>query len=91
MTGEELPRARIRRRRLFRLIWVVPVVALAVAAYLVWQHMRSVGPEILIRFNDASGLRVGQTPIHYRGVQIGEVIGIELSEDRRRAVVGAPA
>ena len=86
MTGEELPRARIRRRRLFRLVWVIPLVALAVAAYLVWQHMRSVGPEILIRFNDASGLRVGQTPINYRGVQIGEVIGIELSEDRRRAV-----
>ena len=39
MTGEELPRARIRRRRLFRLIWVVPVIALAVAAYLVWQHI----------------------------------------------------
>ncbi len=89
MTGEELPRARIRRRRLFRLVWVIPLVALAVAAYLVWQHMRSVGPEILIRFNDASGLRVGQTPINYRGVQIGEVIGIELSEDRRRAVVKA--
>ena len=89
MTGEELPRARVRRRRLFRLVWVVPVLALAVAIYLVWAHMRSVGPEIAIRFNDVSGLRVGQTPINYRGVQIGEVIGIELSEDRRRAVVKA--
>ena len=89
MTGEELPTARIRRPRLFRLVWVVPVLALGVAAYLVWQHMRSVGPEIAIRFSDASGLRVGQTPINYRGVQIGEVIGIELSEDRRRAVVKA--
>lgn len=89
MTGEALPRARIRRRRLFRLVWVVPAIALAVAAYLVWQHMRSIGPEIAIRFNDASGLRVGQTPLNYRGVQIGEVIGIELSEDRKQAVVRA--
>jgi len=89
MTGEELPKARIRRRRLFRLVWVVPVVALAVAVYLVWQHMRAIGPEISIRFNDAASLRVGQTPINYRGVQIGEVIGIELSEDRKRAVVKA--
>ncbi|HVJ12475.1 MAG TPA: MlaD family protein, partial [Burkholderiales bacterium] len=87
MTGEELPKARIRRRRLFRLIWVVPAVALAVAAYLVWQHMRSLGPEITVTFNDASGLRIGQTPVNYRGVQIGEVSGLALSDDRKQAKV----
>lgn len=89
MTGEELPKARVRRRRLFRLVWVVPAVALAVAVYLVWQHMRTVGPEIAIRFGDANGLRVGQTPIIYRGVQIGEVTRIELSDDHKQAVVKA--
>jgi paraquat-inducible protein B len=89
MTGEELPKARVRRRRIFRLVWVVPVIALAVALYLVWQHMRTIGPEIAIRFNDASGMRVGQTPIIYRGVQIGEVIAVELTEDRRQALVRA--
>jgi paraquat-inducible protein B len=89
MTGEELPKARVRRRRLFRLVWVVPVIALAVAVYLVSLHMRTVGPEIAIRFGDASGLRVGQTPINYRGVQIGEVSKIELSGDHKQAVVKA--
>jgi paraquat-inducible protein B len=89
MTAEELPRARIRRRRLFRLVWVIPVAALAVAGYLVFQHMRSLGPEITIRFDDASGVRIGQTPINYRGVQIGEVTGIELAQDRKQAVVKA--
>jgi paraquat-inducible protein B len=87
VTGEQIPKARVRRRRLFRLVWVVPVIALAVAVYLVWQHMRSIGPEISIRFPDASGVRVGQTPVNYRGVQIGEVTGIELAEDRRQARV----
>lgn len=89
MTGEQIPKARIRRRRLFRVVWVVPAIALVVAAWLVWQHMRALGPEIKIRFADASGLRVGQTPINYRGVQVGEVSGIELTEDRRQAVVKA--
>jgi paraquat-inducible protein B len=89
MSGEELPRARVRRRRLFRLIWVVPVAALAIAAWLVWQHMRSMGPEVAIRFADASGVRVGQTPVHYRGVQIGEVIGVELADDHKQALVKA--
>ena len=89
MTGEELPRARVRRRRLFRLVWVVPVIALGVAAWLVAQHMRSMGPEVTIRFADAGGIRVGQTPIQYRGVQIGEVTGVELAEDQDEAVVRA--
>ena len=47
--------------------------------------MRSIGPEISIRFGDASGLRIGQTPVNYRGVQIGEVSRIELSDDRKQA------
>lgn len=89
MTGEELPRARVRRRRLFRLVWVVPVVALGVAAWLVWQHLRTMGPEIAITFNDGGGLRVGQTPVKYRGVAIGEVSGVELSADRQHVVVRA--
>ena len=87
MTGDTLPKARVRRRRLFRLVWVIPVVAFAVGAWLVWQHMRSMGPEISIRFHDAAGLRIGQTPVNYRGVQIGEVIGTALSEDRKQALV----
>lgn len=89
MTGEQIPKARIRRRRLFRLVWVIPVAALAVAAYLVWQHMRSIGLEVSITFLDASGLRAGQTPINYRGVQIGEVTRITLAEDHKHAVVKA--
>lgn len=89
MTGEDLPKAKVRRRRLFRLIWVVPVVALAVAAYLVFQRMRDMGPQISIRFNDGAGLRVGQTPIKYRGVVVGEVTRIGLTEDRKQVLVRA--
>ena len=89
MSEEALPRARVRRRRLFRLVWVVPAIALAVAAYLIYERMRSLGPEIAIRFNDAAGLRVGQTPLIYRGVQIGEVTRVELSDDHKQALVRA--
>ena len=89
MTGEELPRAKVRRRRLFRLVWVVPVVAVAVGAWLVLQHFRAIGPEIAITFSDGAGLRAGQTPLKYRGVAIGEVSGVELSPDQKQVVVRA--
>ena len=89
MTGEELPKARVRRRRLFRLVWVVPVVAIAIAGWLIFQHLRSIGPEIAITFSDGAGLRAGQTPLKYRGVSIGEVSQVELSPDQKHVVVRA--
>ena len=87
MTGEELPRARVRRRRLFNLAWIIPIVAAAVAGWLIWQRMYEHGPEVTLSFNDGGGLRVGVTPVKYRGVVIGEVSGVGLSEDRGRVLV----
>jgi paraquat-inducible protein B len=87
MTGEALPRARIRRRRLFNLAWIIPIVAAVVAGWLIWQRMQERGPQVSITFNDGGGLRVGVTPVKYRGVVVGEVSGIELSEDLKRVLV----
>jgi paraquat-inducible protein B len=87
MTGEEAPKARVRRRRFFRLIWIVPVVAVAVAVYLVLHRMQDYGPEINVTFADGGGLRIGQTPVRYRGVQVGEVTGVSLAPDEKHAVV----
>jgi paraquat-inducible protein B len=88
MTGEQTPKARVvRRRRVLRLIWIVPVMAIAVAAYLVWYRMQDYGPQITVTFSDGGGLRVGQTAVRYRGVQVGEVTGVTLSEDEKKAVV----
>lgn len=65
------------------------MLALAVAGWLVFQHLRTLGPEISISFSDGAGLRVGQTPVRYRGVSIGEVSGVELSPDQKHVVVRA--
>ncbi|HZM36644.1 MAG TPA: MlaD family protein [Burkholderiales bacterium] len=87
MAGEELPRAHIRRRRVFRLSWIVPLVAMVIAGWLVAEHLERRGPEIKVSFGDVSGVRIGQTPVRYRGVEVGQVVGTELSEDRERALV----
>ena len=87
MTGENLPRARLRRRRLPSVAWLVPVIALLVAGYLVWDRLRERGPEIVISFTDGAGVRVGVTPVKYRGVDIGEVIGVGLGANHEKALV----
>jgi paraquat-inducible protein B len=49
--------------------------------------MQDYGPEITVAFSDGGGLRVGQTPVRYRGVQVGEVTGVRLSKDEKKALV----
>jgi paraquat-inducible protein B len=85
-----LPRANLKRRQwTFPVLWLVPVAAAVVAGYLVYHRVQQSGPRITIRFKDGSGLKIGQTPIKYRGVTIGEVAGIELSKDHQYVIVDA--
>lgn len=78
-----------RRRRSISYVWIVPMIAAAVAAYLVYERMQQAGPEIVIRFKDGSGLKPGQSPIKYRGVTVGEVRSIGLSPDLQTVEVRA--
>lgn len=87
---EDLPRARVTRRRwAAATIWAIPLVAVLVAGFLIYDRISDYGPEITIRFRDGSGIKVAQTPIRYRGVQVGEVTGIALSEDHEYVEVKA--
>jgi paraquat-inducible protein B len=89
--AEELPKAKKVQRRRWDLpvVWAVPVIAAIVAGYVVYDRVREYGPKITIKFKDGSGLKTGQTPIKYRGVQVGEVTAVELSEDQLYVLVQA--
>lgn len=88
--AEELPKAKVTaRRRSFPFVWIVPVVAAFVTGFLVYDRVQEFGPKITIKFKDGSGVKTGQTPIKYRGVPIGEVTTVDLSEDQQYVVVGA--
>jgi paraquat-inducible protein B len=87
---DTLPEARIRRRRWgVSVVWVVPLVAAVVAGYLVYGRLQEFGPEITITFRDGDGIKAGQTEIRYRGVPIGEVKVIDLTNDREHVLVTA--
>ena len=84
----DLPKAKIGAAGWRSLVvWVVPVVAAVVAGYLVYDRVREFGPEIKIRFKDGNGVRVNQTPVKYRGVPIGQVSAVDLSEDLQHVAV----
>ena len=75
-----VPEAGARPTR-FSLIWLIPIIVVAIGAYLGWQTISRRGPEITIQFNDADGLTAGQTQVKHKSVGLGTVEGIELSRD----------
>ena len=85
----ELPRAKIKKQSRFSLIWIVPVLAAAAAAWLVFISVRQMGPVITITFVDGSGLQANQTILKYHGVRVGEVISVELAKDLKQVIVHA--
>ena len=81
------PAPKITRARTLPLIWIVPIVALVVAGWMIFREQRNHGPEISIEFADGSGVEAGKTPLEYNGVAVGTVQTVELTRDLARVVV----
>jgi paraquat-inducible protein B len=84
----EVPEAKLVKRRNFSLIWIVPVLAAAVAGWLIYRSVQS-GTDVTIVFTSGAGLEAGQTPIKYRGVTVGEVQAVDLTRDAQHVEVHA--
>ena len=87
--SQEAPEAQARFRRRFSLVWVIPVVAVAAAAWLAFENYRNRGPEVEINFRVAEGLQPGKTVIRFRDVEVGKVDEVDVSEDLSHVVVKA--
>jgi paraquat-inducible protein B len=85
----ELPRPRIApaRRWNVSLVWLVPAVAIAIAASMLVRTVFLTGPRIEIEFKSADGVEAGKTEVRYKEVIIGKVVSVGLRDDRTRVVV----
>jgi len=63
------------------LVWIVPLIALAVGGWMIYREFRHRGPEISIEFADGSGIEPRKTMLVYRGVAVGTVVGVELQQN----------
>ena len=73
----------------FSLVWIVPLVAALMGAWLLYDHLTSRGPAIVIGFKNAEGLEAEKTKITYKDVEVGQVEEITLSEDLSQVLVKA--
>ncbi|MEM9255106.1 MAG: intermembrane transport protein PqiB [Pseudomonadota bacterium] len=72
--------AEISQKRRVSGIWFIPLLALALGAYLVVQNYLTEGPDIEIVFSTANGLEAGKTKIKYRNVDMGTVTEVRLND-----------
>ncbi len=69
------------------LIWLIPVLTAAGAGIYVYEYLQERGTLITISFDDGSGLREGETIVSHRGVEIGKISELQLSEDQKQVMV----
>jgi paraquat-inducible protein B len=81
------PAPKISRVPTLPLVWIVPLVALAVGGWMVWREFRHRGPEIVIAFNDGAAIEPDKTSLYYKGVVVGSVKAVELKPDLGGVIV----
>ena len=73
--------ANIKKQNSISAIWIVPIVALVIALWMLFQFINNKGPEITIIMPTAEGINIGKTEIKSLNVKVGMVTDITLSEN----------
>jgi paraquat-inducible protein B len=82
-----LPSASPRRPRRVSIIWVIPIVAVAIGVWLAWNTLSKEGPTITISFESGEGLQAGQSQLKYKDIVFGTVQSLTLSPDHSHVLV----
>jgi len=87
---DDLPEPVVRSpKNRISLVWVIPLLAAVIGAWLAYRGVTEKGPVITISFESAEGLEAGKTKIKYKDVELGKVVKILLSSDRNYVLVKA--
>jgi len=78
-----------KKRKSISTVWIVPIVALIVGAWLIIQSINEKGPVIHITFKSAEGVQADKTVIKYKDIVVGKVTDVAFSEDLSNVIVTA--
>lgn len=77
----------LQRARRWNIVWVVPVVAILLGAWLLYQNFAAQGPVAEVRFETANGISPGTTEVRCRSVKVGVVKDVKLADDLKSVLV----
>ncbi|MEX9909599.1 PqiB family protein [Providencia huaxiensis] len=87
--SEEISEAILRKRKQISPFWLLPLVAIFIAGWLLFQHWTERGTDITIEFTSAPGVVANRTPIRYQGVEVGLVQSVAISKNMKTIIVTA--
>lgn len=90
-SGEKLQAAEavVESKRGFSIIWIIPITAALVGAWLVYKAEMEKGPTVSITFASAQGVEAGKTKVKFKDVDVGQVTSVSLSKDLRKVTFQA--
>jgi paraquat-inducible protein B len=77
----------VRRARRWNIVWVVPIVALLLGAWLLYRNFTAQGPVAQVRFETANGISPGTTEVRCRSVRVGVVKDVKLADDLKSVLL----
>lgn len=85
----ELPAVKVKTRMPWsvQIIWIIPILAILFGLSLLYKTEVERGPVITIAFKTGDGFEAGKTHVQFKGVQIGLVTSIALSQDNEQVIV----
>jgi paraquat-inducible protein B len=83
----KLQTARVKQHGRLSPVWIIPLVAAALVAYLGYSSFANRGPELTLTLATADGLTVDQTQLKHKAVPLGTVSSIKLAPDMKTVVV----
>ncbi len=91
MTPEnnELPEAVVKPVNRISTIWLIPLIALTIGAWMVIDQWLKQGPLITIEFSNAQGISPKESLIKLRNITVGKVVDIKLNDKLDGVIVSA--
>ncbi|KTF16707.1 intermembrane transport protein PqiB [Pseudoalteromonas sp. H105] len=81
--------ANVKQEPRISAIWIIPIIALFVGTWMLYQYQANKGATIYITMTQAEGIIAGKTEIKVRSVKIGQIDHIRLSDDTNSVIARA--
>jgi paraquat-inducible protein B len=76
----------LRRPKRFSFVWILPVIALLIGSYLIYNQFIEKDLIVEVHFDSGAGLVAGKTQVKHKGVIIGQLKAFRLDDDLKGVI-----
>lgn len=75
---EEIVEVKIKKKEINIIVWLLPIISLLIAGWLIYKYYASLGPLVEIYFKNSGGLEPKKSFVRFRDVKVGVVEDVVL-------------